>query len=66
MEKDEDGRIELKIADNGKGIPPDIDIRNTSSLGLRLATILVEELLAGTINVNRESGTEFCISFTPR
>ena len=66
MEKDEDGRIELKIADNGKGIPPDIDIRNTSSLGLRLATILVEEQLAGTINVNRESGTEFCISFTPR
>lgn len=66
MRTNEDSEIHLTIADNGKGIPPEIDIRNTSSLGLRLATILVEEQLSGKIDVKRGKGTEFDITFSAK
>lgn len=58
-----DGTIELIVADNGVGIPEDIDIRTTESLGLSLVTLLAEEQLNGTIDVERGKGTAFRITF---
>lgn len=55
----------LKIKDNGIGISPDIDFRNTESLGLQLVTTLVDQI-DGTIELNSIHGTEFIISFTER
>lgn len=55
--------VELKVADNGIGIPPDIDFRQTKTLGLRLINILVEDQLEGTIKLDRQNGTEFNIRF---
>ncbi|MGD2249363.1 MAG: PAS domain S-box protein [Candidatus Methanofastidiosia archaeon] len=55
--------IELKISDNGVGIPEDIDFRNTKSLGLHLVTILVEDQLGGEIHLDRRCGTTFTITF---
>lgn len=52
----------LKIADNGVGIPLDIDIYNTSTLGLRLVHNLTEQI-DGTLELNRENGTSFKIIF---
>lgn len=57
------GHIELVVADNGTGIPEHIDFRTTSSLGLHLVTILVEEQLKGEISLDRNKGTAFHITF---
>ncbi len=55
--------IELVVGDNGVGIPKDLDIRTTESLGLHLVTILAENQLHGNIALNRDKGTEFQIKF---
>ena len=56
-----DGNIELTIADNGVGIPENLNLGNLNSLGLHLVTILVEDQLNGTLVLTREKGTEFRI-----
>ncbi|OPY25182.1 MAG: sensory histidine kinase AtoS [Methanobacterium sp. PtaU1.Bin242] len=54
---------ELIISDNGIGIPPKIDFKNTkSTLGLRLVNSLVKQL-DGTIELERRQGTKFTIKF---
>jgi two-component sensor histidine kinase len=63
LNKNKNNRIHLIIRDNGQGLPEDINLNETNSLGLRLAVILVEEQLEGTIDLNRKNGTEFQISF---
>jgi len=55
--------IELKVSDNGVGIPPELDFRDTESLGLQLVTTLVEDQLEGKIELDRVAGTEFKIIF---
>nr|WP_239451401.1 MASE3 domain-containing protein [Methanosarcina horonobensis] len=52
----------LIVADNGKGIPEEMDFQTTDSLGLQLITILVEQI-DGCIELNRDQGTEFTIRF---
>ncbi len=52
----------LIVADNGTGIPENIDFRDTDSLGLQLVNILVEQI-DGCIKLKRDSGTEFRIMF---
>ncbi len=54
---------ELFVGDNGVGIPNDIDIGNTESLGLRLVTMLVNDQLEGEIYLKRNNGTKFRIVF---
>ncbi len=58
-----DGAIELRITDDGVGIPETIDFRNAETLGLRLVTILAEDQLDGSITMDRTRGTDFCITF---
>jgi len=55
--------IHLSISDDGIGIPKDMDIRKTKSLGLHLVTALAESQLHGKIILNRENGTQFQIGF---
>ncbi|WP_369799543.1 ATP-binding protein [Methanosarcina sp. Kolksee] len=52
----------LVVSDNGLGFPEGLDFRNTGSLGLQLANILVEQL-EGTIELQKDSGTTFKILF---
>ena len=52
----------LEIGDNGRGLPEDINFRETESLGLQLVTNLVEQL-DGRIEIDRTIGTEFKIVF---
>jgi len=51
------------VKDNGVGIPADLDIRRTDSLGLHLVTLLAEGQLGGKINLDRRNGTKFQIIF---
>lgn len=55
--------IELKVSDNGIGIPQGLDFRKSESLGLQLVTTLVEDQLEGEIDLDRTAGTEFKIRF---
>lgn len=54
--------LELQIGDNGRGLPKEIDFRNTESLGLQLVVTLTDQL-NGTIDLNTEHGTRYTIKF---
>ena len=58
----EAGEVELRIRDNGVGFPRELDFRKMPSLGLQLVTNLVQQL-DGRIELNREGGSEFVITF---
>ena len=55
--------IELTVSDDGIGIPAEIDIRETESLGLQLVHILAENQLEGSVELDRDKGTAFRIRF---
>ncbi len=59
----DEGKINLTIGDNGVGIPEDLDIKTTETLGLHLVNILAEDQLQGQIKLDRTKGTEFQIEF---
>lgn len=61
-----DGTFHLCVADNGVGLPPALDWRNISSLGLRLVSLLGEQQLKGRIQLDLAEGTRFMLSFTDR
>ena len=62
LQAENDLPFTLIVTDNGPGIPKEIDFRDTSSLGLQLVNLLVEQIDA-SIELNRNEGTEFSISF---
>lgn len=62
LRKDTGGYYSIIIRDNGRGLPVDLDFRNTESLGLQLVMSLVKQL-DGEISLNSDSGTEFQIKF---
>jgi PAS domain S-box-containing protein len=73
MEEDQCGEGEKKVvftvSDNGVGLPPDLDFRNTTSLGFQLITALTEQL-SGTIERDdslkkQGKGVGFKITFYP-
>ncbi len=56
-----DGEVAVSVADDGVGLPGDIDPESTDTLGLTLIRILTEQL-DGTLTINRDNGTEFRIT----
>ena len=52
----------LEVSDDGVGFPNEIDFRNPATLGLKLVSILTEQL-RGTIELDRSTGTRFTIRF---
>jgi len=57
------GTIFLSVKDDGIGIPDEVDIYTTDSLGLKLVANLVQQQLKGEIHVIRDKGTEFIVDF---
>jgi PAS domain S-box-containing protein len=57
-----EGEYQLIIADDGVGLPEDIDMETTDSLGLRLVSSLVNQL-DGTVELDRKHGTKYIIKF---
>ena len=55
-------RIELIVADNGIGMPENIDFENSETLGLQLVNNLINQL-DGELNIDTDNGTEFKILF---
>ncbi|MGB9201864.1 PAS domain S-box protein [Methanobacterium sp.] len=54
--------MELIIADDGIGLPEDIDIENSETLGLQLIHSLINQL-DGKLEIDTTNGTEFKIRF---
>jgi PAS domain S-box-containing protein len=57
-----DGIGVLRVSDNGIGLPSDIDVDNTNTLGLQLVNTLSNQL-NGKIELFREPGTTYSIAF---
>ncbi len=58
-----DNRLTLLVQDNGIGIPENVDIQRTKSLGLRLVNTLVKQL-KGSLSIERSGGARFEITFS--
>ncbi len=56
-------RAILKVRDNGIGLPKDMDVLETDTLGIRLVWMLSEDQLDGSVEVVRDNGTTFNIEF---
>ena len=52
----------LEVGDNGVGLPAEFDWTQTSSLGLQLVSVLVDQL-DGNVLLDRDAGTQFTITF---
>lgn len=61
--KESKGTISFEIRDNGIGIPGEIDIYKSDSLGLKLVRTLVVKQLKGRLKFERENGTKVLIEF---
>ncbi|MDO9034611.1 MAG: PAS domain S-box protein, partial [Methanoregula sp.] len=57
---DENNLITLVVRDDGIGIPADLDWKNTTSLGMRLVSSLIDQV-DGTVTLDRGAGTSFTI-----
>ncbi|MCJ7499417.1 PAS domain S-box protein [bacterium] len=55
-------KFELTISDDGMGLPADLEISKTKTLGLRLVSILAEQLGAD-LQVEKGQGTAFRLTF---
>jgi PAS domain S-box-containing protein len=58
----DDDRLELQVCDNGVGLPPDLDVQDSQSLGLRLVNMLTQQL-RGALDLDRSAGAAFRITF---
>jgi len=55
-------KLELRVSDNGKGMPSDIDFRDTESLGLQLVNTLADELESKLI-LEKKKGVNYILMF---
>jgi two-component sensor histidine kinase len=60
-----DGGYTLIISDNGRGLPEELDFKNTKTLGLYMVKILTQQI-RGDIELDRTSGTRFTLTFPER
>jgi two-component sensor histidine kinase len=56
------GNYILTVADDGIGMPSEIHLAATSTMGLQLVSMLVDQL-GGQVRLEREGGTAFQITF---
>ncbi len=58
-----DEELELAVSDNGVGLPEEIDVDGGDTLGLQLVGSLARDQLGGRIEIARNGGTTFMITF---
>jgi PAS domain S-box-containing protein len=60
LHADLEGGITLTVADNGVGLPTDLDVSKTHSLGLQLVHLLVKQL-RGELEHHNDGGASFVV-----
>lgn len=63
LHKTDKGEIELRVCDNGVGIPKGFEAMDANFYGLQMVTNLIEHQLNGKVDVKQEDGVEFLIKF---
>jgi len=58
-----EGMYVLTVRDNGIGLPPDLAVATTQTLGLKLVNFLAKHQMRAEIVVNSNGGTEFVFRF---
>jgi two-component sensor histidine kinase len=58
-----DGRVEVKVADDGVGLPQGFDPQTTNTLGFKLVRNLVQLQLGGEMKIDGKAGAAVSISF---
>ena len=61
--RNDNGLLELYVADNGVGVPPEFDFRQQESFGLQTVIGLAEHQMQGTIQFASEHGVTYVITF---
>jgi PAS domain S-box-containing protein len=56
--------LEILVRDNGRGLPPDLDLQHARTLGLRIVRTLARRLQA-VVHVENDAGTAFTIRLPP-
>ena len=56
-------RVELRVHDDGRGLPDNFDLNAVDSLGLRIVRMLVTDDLKGTIEMVSDNGVSAIVSF---
>jgi len=59
---DAEDMVILSVSDNGVGIPEELDINRSETLGLQIVFLLARQL-RGTVNVRNDGGSSFAIRF---
>jgi PAS domain S-box-containing protein len=54
--------VQVQVADDGPGLPPDVDISKTESMGYRLVNLLVRQL-NGSLEISAGPSPRFVVSF---
>lgn len=62
FKRNKDQGCTLIVADNGRGLPEDLDYRTSNSLGLGLLLRLAEFQLGGRVRIHTDRGTEVNIT----
>ena len=61
--REEDGRYNLRVTDNGVGMPKDYEVGKSKSFGLPLVELLASQL-GGTVDIKSDAGgTTVHVSF---
>jgi two-component sensor histidine kinase len=59
---EEGGELTLSCYDNGRGLPDNVAVKGSGTLGLQIVDMLVKQL-GGTIQVSRDAGTKVSVIF---
>jgi two-component sensor histidine kinase len=54
-------QLTMSVQDSGVGVPPELDWQHTNTLGLKLISMLTEQL-GGSLRLDREGGTTFILT----
>ncbi len=57
------GKVTLTVNDNGVGLPPGFNLKNSGNVGLKLVRILTKDHLRGIIESSVNHGTRFKVTF---
>jgi two-component sensor histidine kinase len=58
-----EGKCTLSVEDSGVGIPSDLDVHTSKSLGLRLVRLLTQQIRGSFELVKSDPGTSACLQF---